>query len=89
MSIKIQLTAVKTGSIKEYEDYETFISDWRFWFGSGSPCECSEMQIEKVIKTLEGLDDHGTAIEIILNGLYIKIVYYKWADFNRNMEHKK
>lgn len=74
--IEIQLTAVKSGKTKQFDEYEEFISNWRFWFASGKPYKSDEETFAKMVESLKACDVDGTSMEILLNGLYVKMIFH-------------
>ena len=76
--IEILLTAKESGEIKQFDKYEKFIENWRFWFASGKPYKSDEETFSQMVESLKAFYVDGATIEILLNGLYVKMIFHRW-----------
>lgn len=76
--IEIILTAKESGEMKLFNNYADFVAAWRFWFSSGKPYNMDEETFTQMIENLKTLHIDGAALEILLNGLYVKIIFHRW-----------
>lgn len=75
----IQVTvSVRTGEIREYDCYDDFKKDFRFFWSGGERYEDNEEMFETMIEALRKLDRHGANFEIDLNGIKEKFTLKKW-----------
>lgn len=76
--IEIQLTAAESGETKQFDEYEEFIGNWRFWFAAGKPYKSDEETFAKMVESLKAFYVDGASLEILLNGLYVKMIFHRW-----------
>lgn len=76
--IEIILTAKESRATKHFDSYEELIESWRFWFASGKAAKYDEERLEKMVESLKNFYVDGAALEILLNGLYVKMVFHRW-----------
>lgn len=76
--IEIQLTAAESGETKQFIEYEEFIENWRFWFAAGKPYKSDEETFAKMVESLKAFYVDGASLEILLNGLYVKMIFHRW-----------
>lgn len=76
--IEIILTAKESRATKHFDSYEELIESWRFWFASGKAAKYDEEWLEKMVESLKAFYVDGAALEILLNGLYVKMIFHRW-----------
>ena len=81
---EVEVTTKKTGEVRKYELNE-FIAQARFFWSSGEE-HSIEAELMEMSDILKKLNNHGAAMEIIYGGLIIKVVYYRWARYDRFMK---
>lgn len=62
----------------EKENSEEFIGNWRFWFAAGKPYKSDEETFAKMVESLKAFYVDGASLEILLNGLYVKMIFHRW-----------
>lgn len=75
--IEIQLTAAKSGETKQFNEYEEFIENWRFWFAAGKPYKSDEETFAKMVESLKAFYVDGASLKILLNGLYVTMIFHR------------
>lgn len=83
---EVEATTNCTGEVKHFDSYEDFIQMARFFWSSGKRYEDIENKAESIMEHLGTLADHGMAMEFITSGLTIKIIYLKFAEYDRHMK---
>ena len=86
---EIEATTNYTGEAKHFDSYEDFIQMVRFFWSSGRRYEDIESKCESIMEHLGTIGEHGMAVEIIFSGLTIKIIYLKFAEYDRHMRYIK
>lgn len=86
---EVEATTNKTGEAKHFDSYEEFIQLARFFWSGGMRYEDIENKCESIMEYLGTLADHGMAMEFITSGLTIKIIYLKFAEYDRHMKSIK
>lgn len=76
--IEILLTAKESGKTKQFDKYEEFIENWRFWFAAGKPYKTDEETFAQMVESLKAFYVDGASLEILLNGLYVKMIFHRW-----------
>lgn len=76
--IEILLTAKESNETKQFNKYEEFIENWRFWFSSGKPYKSDEETFAKMVESLKAFYKDDASLEILLNGLYVKMIFHRW-----------
>lgn len=77
--IEIMLTAQNSNAIPRcFEKYEDFIESWRFWFASGNPYKSDEETFAQMAESLKAFHKDGASLEILLNGLFVKMIFHRW-----------
>lgn len=76
--IEIILTAKESGATKHFDSYEELIESWRFWFASGNPYKSDEETFAQMVKSLKAFHKDGASLEILLNGLFVKMTFHRW-----------
>lgn len=76
--IEILLTAKESGETKQFDKYEEFIENWRFWFAAGKPYKSDEETFAQMVESLKAFYVDGASLEILLNGLYVKMTFHRW-----------
>lgn len=77
--IEIMLTAQNNNAIPRcFEKYEDFIESWRFWFASGNPYKSDEETFAQMVESLKAFHKDGASLEILLNGLFVKMIFHCW-----------
>lgn len=84
---KVVVKARETGEVK-VTTVDEFIASIRFFWGSGKEVEF-EKKVNRMCETLKAENDHGDAMETIYGGLIVKVVYYRWAEYDRFMRSTK
>lgn len=84
---KVLVKARESGEIKEFT-VDEFIDSIRFFWNSGNESEF-EKKINWMCETLKTENDHGDAMETSYSGLIIKVVYYRWPEYDRFMNRIK
>ena len=83
---EVEATTNDTGETKHFDSYEDFIQLARFFWSSGRRYEDIEKKCESIMENLGIIGDHGMAMEFISSGLTIKIIYLKFAEYDRHMK---
>lgn len=69
---------LESGETKQFIEYEEFIENWRFWFAAGKPYKSDEETFTKMVESLKAFYVDGASLEILLNGLYVKMIFHRW-----------
>lgn len=69
---------LESGETKQFDEYEEFIGNWRFWFAAGKPYKSDEETFAKMVESLKAFYVDGASLEILLNGLYVKMIFHRW-----------
>lgn len=80
---KVAVKAMKSGEIKEFT-VDDFIDKIRFFWSSGEQSDF-EKKLDAMCAALKATDNHGDAMETIYSGLVIKVIYYRWQNYDRYM----
>lgn len=80
---KVAVKAMKSGEIKEFT-VDDFIDKVRFFWNSGEQ-SAFEKKLNAMCAALKAADNHGDAMETIYSGLIIKVIYYRWQNYDRYM----
>ncbi len=80
----VEVATQKTSEVRRFELGE-FITQARFFWSSGEK-HSIEDELMELCDILKKLNNHGAAVEIIYGGLLIKVVYYRWARYDRFMK---
>lgn len=73
--MKVKVTAIKTGSVRNYDSYEAFREDYRFFLASGEEYKADEEVFENIMGVLETeLDPYLTTVSVIRSGLKIEFI---------------
>ena len=81
---KVAVKAMKSGEIKEFT-MDDFIDKIRFFWSSGEQSDF-EKKLNAMCAALKAADNHGDAMETIYSGLIIKVIYYRWQNYDRYMK---
>lgn len=76
--IEILLIAKESGETKQFDKYEEFIENWRFWFAAGKPYISDEETFAKMVESLKAFYVDGASLKILLNGLYVIMIFHRW-----------
>lgn len=86
--IMVEVATEKTCEVRTFE-YSEFINTARFFWSSGEEHTYVEQELSEMSEVLKKMNKHGMAMEIIYGGLVIKVVFYRWKQYDRFMHSVK
>lgn len=86
---EVEATAYDAAETKRFDSYDDFIQTARFFWSGGRRYEEFENKCESIMQNLGTIDNHGMAMEFCHSGLAIKIIYLKFAEYDRHMNYIK
>ena len=82
---EVEVTAMGIGEVRKFE-FDEFVDTVRFFWSGGCEHTTIEAKLQQMKKILSEMNEHGDALETVYGGLLIKLIYFRWPEFDRKMK---